>query len=176
MLVQADLTKPIDRGNPKSDAVLALDVIEHLDDDRAAVRRLGGLVEPGGIVVVSVPALPELFSEFDEIQGHRRRYLPESLRQVFVHSDLELERIFWWGRWLVPVLRRRRSRPPARPGEPASESYRRYLQLPPWPLHWVAQAAFVWENRAAVRGRLQIGTSLFAVARRPTTAKLASEP
>ena len=63
--------------------MLALDVIEHIDDDRAAVARLGSLARPGGIVIVSVPALPELFTEFDRIQGHRRRYLPETLRAAF---------------------------------------------------------------------------------------------
>ena len=75
-LVEADLTRPIDRQVKPFDAVLALDVIEHLDDDRAAVARLGSLARPGGIVIVSVPALPEMYTEFDGIQGHRRRYLP----------------------------------------------------------------------------------------------------
>ena len=77
-LVEADLANPWQIA-AASDAVLALDVIEHLDDDRAAVARLEMLVRPGGVLIVSVPALPDLFSEFDAIQGHRRRYLPETL-------------------------------------------------------------------------------------------------
>jgi SAM-dependent methyltransferase len=166
-LVQADLTKPLERAAPNCDAVLALDVIEHLDDDGAAVRRMGALVRPGGVVIVSVPALPDFFTEFDAIQGHRRRYQPESLGAAFAGSGLELERIFWWGRWLVPALRRQRSKSKARSGESAAEVYRRYLKLPPWPLSWVAQLAFMLENRPALQGSLGIGTSLFAVARRP---------
>jgi 2-polyprenyl-3-methyl-5-hydroxy-6-metoxy-1,4-benzoquinol methylase len=166
-LVRADLTRPIEGPHPVYDAVLALDVIEHLDDDRAAVHRLGTLVQPGGLLVVSVPALPALFTEFDAIQGHRRRYLPETLRAAFAESELELERIFWWGRWLVPALRWQRARGRARPGESAALVYRRYLQLPPWPLPRVARLAFAIEERGALRGRLGTGTSLFAVARRP---------
>jgi 2-polyprenyl-3-methyl-5-hydroxy-6-metoxy-1,4-benzoquinol methylase len=166
-LIEADLTQPIGRDVPVLDAVLALDVIEHLDDDRAAVSRLGELVRPGGIVVVSVPALPEMFTEFDAIQGHRRRYLPETLGGAFAGSGLELQRIFWWGRWLVPALRRQRAKTRAQPGESASQIYRRYLRLPPWPLLWVARLAFALEHGAALRGRLRTGTSLFAVARRP---------
>jgi len=165
-LVEADLTRSIERGGPGYDAVLALDVIEHLDDDRAAVHRLGTLVRPGGRLIVSVPALPVMFSEFDAIQGHRRRYLPETLRAAFAGSGLELERVFWWGRWLVRALGRQRARCRALPGESAAQVYRRYLRLPPWPLPWVARLAFSLEEGAALRGRLRTGTSLFAVARR----------
>ena len=83
--------------------MLALDVIEHLDDDRAAVGRLGDLARPDGYVVVSVPGRPDLFSESDAIQGHRRRYLPDTLESAFQVADLELEQIFWWGAWMVPL-------------------------------------------------------------------------
>ena len=102
-LYVADLTRDLIGNGNGFEAVLALDVIEHIDDDRAAVTRLGRLVRPGGVVILSVPALPEFFSEFDEIQGHRRRYLPETLRAAFSGSDLAVERVFWWGQWLVPM-------------------------------------------------------------------------
>ena len=108
LLVEADLAQPLTPSFGPYDAVLALDVIEHIDDDRVPVANLGRLARPGGVVVISVPALPELFSEFDAIQGHRRRYLPETLRGAFVGSGLALEQIFWWGAWLVPLLRRQR--------------------------------------------------------------------
>jgi 2-polyprenyl-3-methyl-5-hydroxy-6-metoxy-1,4-benzoquinol methylase len=172
-LIEADLTQPLPENAVKEAetqgalAVLALDVLEHLDDDRATVRRLGRLVSPGGVVIVSVPALPELFSEFDAIQGHRRRYLPETLRTAFDDTGLHLERVFWWGRWLVSSVRRQRSRPLARPGESPAQVYRRYLSLPPWPVPWSARLAFLLEQAPALRGSLKTGTSLFAVARRP---------
>ena len=92
-LVEADLTQPWP-DNPaaeKFDAVLALDVIEHLDDDSYAVANLADLVRPGGLLVVSVPAQPSLYSEFDAVQGHRRRYLPEGLRVAFDASGLSIE-------------------------------------------------------------------------------------
>ena len=79
-LVEADLSQELPNGVPTYDCVLALDVIEHLDDDCHAVEQLGRLLNPTGQLIVSVPALPELFSEFDEVQGHRRRYTAESLR------------------------------------------------------------------------------------------------
>jgi 2-polyprenyl-3-methyl-5-hydroxy-6-metoxy-1,4-benzoquinol methylase len=166
-LVEADLTRPWPVGSPRFDAVLALDVIEHLDDDIAAVARLAERVTPGGVAIVSVPALPELFSEFDAIQGHRRRYQPETLRAAFATSGLVVDHLFWWGGWLARRLAKSRSRPRSRPGESPSRTYRRYLDLPPWPATWLIRAMFAAEQKAALDGRLNTGTSLFAVARRP---------
>ena len=166
-LAELDLTAPLPENIGGFDAVLALDVIEHLDDDRAAVARLGELARPGGAVIVSVPALPDLFAEFDAIQGHRRRYLPDTLRSAFEGSSLDLEQVFWWGAWLVPMLRRGRGRSRARPGDTPAEAYRRYLAVPPWPGPLLLRAAFGREQARALDGRLAVGTSLFAVARRP---------
>lgn len=166
-LIQADLTKSLKPNPPRFPAVLALDVIEHLDDDQEAVRRLGELVSPGGVLIVSVPALPALYSEFDASQGHRRRYLPDTLASAFLDSGLSLERTFWWGRWLVPALRRQRGKSRARPGETPAQIYRRHLASPPKPFSWLIDLAFRVEARPALLGLLRTGTSLFAVARKP---------
>jgi SAM-dependent methyltransferase len=168
-LVELDLTQPLPASVEHFDVVLALDVIEHLDDDRAAVARLGELAHPGGVVVVSVPALPDLFTEFDAIQGHRRRYLPEGLRSAFDGTGLNVEQIFWWGSWMVPLLGRSRRKPSSKPGEASVPVYGRYLRLPPWPAPLVFRAAFALEKNRALEGKLRIGTSLFAVARRPSS-------
>jgi SAM-dependent methyltransferase len=164
-LIEADLRKPLPDRAERFEGVLALDVIEHLDDDRAALLQLARLVQRGGVLVVSVPALPELFSEFDAIQGHRRRYRPDTLRSAFKGTGLELERLFWWGQWMVPVVARQRRRVVLRAGESASEVYRKYLRLPPWPLPWVLRTLFAVEQPRAIAGRLRTGTSLWGVGR-----------
>jgi 2-polyprenyl-3-methyl-5-hydroxy-6-metoxy-1,4-benzoquinol methylase len=166
-LVEADLTYDLPKDADTFDAVLALDVVEHLDDDRAAIARLAQLVHHGGWLVLSVPALPELFSEFDQIQGHRRRYQPQTLRAAFEGSGLADLDIFWWGAWLVPQLRRQRKTIRTIAGETASQTYRRYLALPPWPLPLVLRLGFAMEQGRAIGRKLRTGTSLFALARRP---------
>lgn len=166
-LIEADITSPWPPNVETFDASLALDVIEHLDDDRAAVEQLGQLVRPGGFVIISVPALPEFFSEFDAIQGHRRRYLPDMLRAAFDRTNLELQRVFWWGSWMVPFIRQQRRRPLAMANiESPSQLYQRYLQLPPWPAPLIMSMLFAREQNAALNERLRVGTSLFAVAKR----------
>jgi hypothetical protein len=109
-----------------------------------------------------------MFSEFDRIQGHRRRYVPEVLRAAFSGTGLEVERTFWWGGWLVPTLRRQRRKPlRSVPGETDSQTYGRYLRLPPWPAPLAMAALFALEQGRALDGKLASGTSLFAVARKP---------
>jgi SAM-dependent methyltransferase len=167
ILYIADLSQDLPPEASGFDAVLALDVIEHIDDDGDAVTKLEQLARPGGVVIVSVPALPEFYTEFDEIQGHRRRYLPETLRSAFHDSGLVVEQIFWWGQWLVPMVRRQRSTTKKVAGDTVAETYRRYLTLPPWPAPLMLRLGFAMEKAKALDGKLRMGTSLFAIARSP---------
>jgi SAM-dependent methyltransferase len=164
-LVEMDLNSKLPATYPRFDVLLALDVIEHLDDDRGAISRMAALLRPGGTAIVSVPALPDLFSEYDEVQGHRRRYLPETLRATFKDTGMAVRKIFWWGAWMVPILRRTRersSKPDAK--ERSAKTYIDYLRLPPWPIPPIMNLLYLWEQRKTLEGRLKTGTSLFAVA------------
>jgi len=56
------------------DSAVLVNVLEHIDDDADALRRIHDVLEPGGRLVVFVPAFDGLYSEFDRLIGHRRRY------------------------------------------------------------------------------------------------------
>ena len=132
--------------------------------------QLQKLVRPGGLVVVSVPALPELFSDFDAIQGHRRRYLPKTLTAAFEGTGLEILQTIWWGAWMVPLLRfQRKPKAKTTTNRTPSEIYNDYLRLPPWPAPWLFRAAYAWEHGRCLAGKLRTGTSLLAIARRENT-------
>jgi len=64
------------------DVVLALDVFEHLDDDNAALREVFRLLKPGGLFLLTVPALPSLWGRQDVASQHRRRYTKRSLSHL----------------------------------------------------------------------------------------------
>ena len=51
-------------------------VLEHIEDDAAAVRRFRSVLPEGGRLVILVPALPALYGSIDEAIGHFRRYTP----------------------------------------------------------------------------------------------------
>jgi len=86
-------------------SVVAINVLEHIEDDVAALRRLAGAVTPGGSIVLWVPAYPALYGDFDRAVGHFRRYTPRTLRAVGEAAGLRVERchpvnllggIAWW--------------------------------------------------------------------------------
>jgi SAM-dependent methyltransferase len=74
------------------DAIVAVNVIEHIRDDHALVGRLTGLLKPGGKLVVYVPACPFAYGSLDRALGHYRRYTPESLTALLESSGLRVPR------------------------------------------------------------------------------------
>ncbi len=91
--------------DPPVATVLAINVLEHLEDDAEALRRLASVVEPGGTVVIWVPGYEQLFGDFDRRVGHVRRYTPTTLTAAFVAAGLDpvsvkpvnlLGGIAWW--------------------------------------------------------------------------------
>jgi SAM-dependent methyltransferase len=169
-LIEADLKQDVPPGERGAyDGCFVLDVIEHLDDDQAALARVATLMRSGAIAVVSVPALPELFSHFDRVQGHRRRYVPQTLTAAFDSTGLEIQSLFWWGAWMVPVLRGMRLKDAKREQE-ERKTYGDYLRLPRWPGPQLMRLAFTLERPFSLNGWVPTGTSLFAVARRQNRA------
>jgi len=64
------------------DAVLYVDVLEHIEDDRLEVRRAMDHLRPDGTLIILSPAHQWLFTEFDRAVGHHRRYSAGSLRKI----------------------------------------------------------------------------------------------
>ena len=87
--VQIGTTADLDPSS-RFDTILYIDVLEHIEDDRAEIARAAKLLAPRGALIVLSPAFQQLFSDFDRSVGHFRRYtraslaevMPPSLRQV----------------------------------------------------------------------------------------------
>jgi SAM-dependent methyltransferase len=79
-------------GDGSFDLLLALDLLEHLDDDAALMREMWRLLRPGGYLLISVPAYEFLWSNHDEALHHRRRYSRATLRQLIRAMDFEVVR------------------------------------------------------------------------------------
>jgi SAM-dependent methyltransferase len=71
------------------DAIVAVNVIEHIADDRALVARLTALLRPGGRLLIYVPACPAVFGSLDVALGHHRRYTPQTLTSLLRGADLD---------------------------------------------------------------------------------------
>jgi SAM-dependent methyltransferase len=140
------------------DLVTALDVLEHLPDDRRAAAEIHRVLRPGGRFVGAVPVDPRLWSAHDEAVGHVRRYTREQLLSVLEEAGLELLTDRSWMVLLRPVvaLRRKVSR-----GSDLDDTH---------PLVNRALSAVVHLERHLPVGRLP-GVSLLVTARRPGRAR-----
>ncbi len=85
--VEALTSLPAGRG---FSAALLLDVLEHVDDDLTLLREAASCVDDGGVVIVTVPAWPSLFSAHDRALGHRRRYTPTAFDQLLRTAELSV--------------------------------------------------------------------------------------
>lgn len=91
------------------DLVVAFDVLEHIDDDRAAAAELARVMRPGGTALVAVPCDMRLWSAHDVALGHVRRYTRQTLGALLEGAGLEIQRMWSWNVLLRPVVRLRRS-------------------------------------------------------------------
>jgi SAM-dependent methyltransferase len=83
-----------------ADAIVALDVIEHLSDDRRAIEEMERALRPGGFLVISVPAFQALWSDWDVALGHHRRYRRDSLLRAVDLPSLRVVHIAYTN-WLA---------------------------------------------------------------------------
>lgn len=77
---QLDLDGPLGVEGSPVESVVAINVLEHIEDDAAALKSLARLVTPGGTIVLWVPAYQSLYGDFDRKVGHVRRYTPATMR------------------------------------------------------------------------------------------------
>jgi SAM-dependent methyltransferase len=79
------------------DLVCAFEVIEHLEDDTAALKSWATRVAPAGHILLSMPAWPERFNAWDTLVGHYRRYSPAQARQLLEDAGFADVRVVVYG-------------------------------------------------------------------------------
>jgi SAM-dependent methyltransferase len=75
------------------DYIYSLNVLEHIDDDRAAAKTWVRKLKPGGRMLIYVPAFQVLFSSLDRLVEHRRRYRRDTLTDVMRSAGLRVDRV-----------------------------------------------------------------------------------
>jgi len=142
------------------DAVLVLDVLEHLDDDAAGLREAASLLKPGGLLLVTVPALPSLWGGQDVISHHRRRYVKHTLCDVFIRAGLPIPRTAYFNSLLFfPIAGVRWARRALGLGKRARSDFE---DSQPGLFNELLAGLFAVEQHLITRVQLPVGVSLLA--------------
>jgi hypothetical protein len=136
-----------------------MDVLEHQEDDRAFMADLAAKMEPGSTLLLTVPAMPSLWSNWDRMLGHYRRYTKDSLLQTVAPLPFEVVEQSYLFPELLPLgwLRRLRMR-----GQVAADGAAD-AEFPELPRLLNEVLYRVGVGSMALRRRWPAGTSLFAV-------------
>ncbi len=104
-LTKADLTKKLPYAERTFTVILALDVLEHLQNDHFALAEFSRLLQPGGFLVLTVPAYPQLWSRWDKVCGHQRRYSAQDLGGVVSQAGFRLRKLSYFNSFaLLPAV------------------------------------------------------------------------
>ena len=136
------------------DAVVLVNVLEHIEDDQGTLAQICDHLKPGGYVCVLAPAMPSLYSDFDRSIGHHRRYRRSTIVARMFGAGLEVVEArymnivgvaAWW------VMTKQLGK---RPTGHASVSFYDRVVVP-------------WLRKVEVDRRLPVGQSLVVVGARP---------
>lgn len=148
------------------DLVTLLDVLEHIDDHTGTLKVIKSMLEPGGWVIITVPAFQYLWSGHDERHHHKRRYSKRELTQVLLASGLRPLRVTYFNMWLFPAIAALRLAKRLLGKHDSDDE-----KLPsPW-LNNLLRMVFASERHLIMRSPLPFGVSLLAVAQRPMPAE-----
>jgi SAM-dependent methyltransferase len=101
-LVQGDVERP--GFGVQFDLIGAFDVVEHLSDDIQIFRSIRSMLKPGGMLLLTVPAHKSLWSYFDEVSHHCRRYEPTDLRRKLNAAGYQIEFLSQFMATIYPLL------------------------------------------------------------------------
>lgn len=141
------------------DLIALLDVLEHVEDDRAALASIAKRLKPGGGLLLTVPAFPWMWSAHDVANHHHRRYTKKTLRTVVTEAGLRADFIGWFNSILFPAAAAARLAGRLIGKEDSDD------KLPPRPVNALFETLFGLERHVIGRVPFSPGVSIAAVIR-----------
>ncbi len=141
-------------GGRRFDAVLMLDVLEHVDDDVAALSHVKPALQADGLLLATVPANPKLWSQHDVLNQHRRRYTKAVLAEKLQAASYKVLHLSHINSRLYPLAWAYRH---------AARDTNAALRIPPAPFNELFSRLFSSEGGAGLP-RYRLGLSLLVVA------------
>jgi SAM-dependent methyltransferase len=143
------------------DLITALDVIEHVDRDIDSLKAMHSRLIAGGKAVITVPAYMFLWSSFDDVNEHKRRYTLNELNEKLVQAGFTVEKITYYNTLLFPVVLVVRILNNILNRDGSSD-----IDMPSKPLNFVLKQIFGLEKYLLKFVNLPFGVSILAVVRK----------
>lgn len=140
------------------DMVAVLDVVEHIEDDVAALKGMASLLKPGGKILIAVPAHQWLWSAHDVVNHHHRRYSKGTLGAAIAHAGLEARKMRWFNSLLFPLAAAARVAGKLTGRDDSDDS------PPAKPLNWAFEKIFRLERHLLGRVPMTPGVSIVTLA------------
>jgi SAM-dependent methyltransferase len=142
----------------KFNLICLFDVLEHVDDDVGSLRAIRELLAPDGVLLLTVPAHPWLWSQHDKQLHHKRRYTSASLRAHAASAGMRIQRFSYFNTFLFPLAAAARIIDRIRGGEAASGA-----EMPSAFVNKILKIIFASEAAALARFNLPVGVSILAM-------------
>lgn len=169
-----DVTNPMPFEAGTFDAVTALDVIEHNEDDVAILTDSYRILKPGGHIIITVPAFMWLWSHNDDINAHVRRYTAAELKQKLTQTGFKVRRVTYNNFFIFPLaaalllLRRLSNKEPELVSHHLDEeAYQVEMEPASPPVNTILTLVGQIEAGLIRFVNLPVGTSLIAVGQKP---------
>lgn len=160
---QIDLTRPLP-WESEFDIVFLLDVLEHFRNDQTLLSHVRTSLRPGGLCVITVPALPQFWSWNDRLAGHFRRYRLQDLKHCLVQAEFRPLLLRYFCFFLTPVyLLARTVLKPKNPEDPFVQ-VERFHRVPSFWLNNLLSFLFACETPLGIYLPFPWGSSALAIA------------
>ncbi|MBN8809434.1 MAG: class I SAM-dependent methyltransferase [Sphingomonas sp.] len=140
------------------DMIAVLDVVEHIDDDVAALRAMKDCLKPGGKILIAVPAHQWMWSAHDVVNHHHRRYSKATLKAAIDAAGLSPTKFGYFNSLLFPLAAASRIAGRLRGKDDSDDS------PPPGPVNKLFEAIFRVERHLVGRVPMPMGVSILTLA------------
>jgi len=140
------------------DLITALDVIEHVDEDVQSLKAMRSRLKDGGKAVITVPAYMFLWSAFDDMNEHKRRYTLTELNEKLIAAGFKVEKISYYNTLLFPIVYVVRMLNNILNRDGASD-----VDMPSAPVNYILEKIFGLEKMLLKYMNLPFGVSVVAV-------------
>ena len=167
LIVQSDVNRPMPFKKDVFSAITCLDVLEHLENDFGILKEMLRICKPGGVIIITVPAMQFLWSPHDEALHHKRRYTKKQIvDKIAPLNCIVIKASYFNGTLFLPITVVRKSKLLFRKNREVKSDF--FMALPNW-LNRVLYFLYSTELSCLRFVNIPFGVSALLIIQKPET-------